>query len=322
MSIGGEVRTARVNRNLTIREVCRSVGVSVATGSRLERGVLEHIDVMLLARMCAVVGLDLSVKAYPGGEPIRDAAHLGLLRDFHALLHPSVDWATEVPLPTAGDPRAWDGFARGEDWRYGVEAETAPNDGQAMLRRLALKQRDGRVDGVLLVLRDTRQTRAFLREIEGLVGSTFPVAGPRALELLGVGADPGGSAIIVLPRRPGSRVAWIVTPGARMAPRAHNVRIMGRRRRDRLQNVHPEQRGPSARRVGRRMGRTLPGVQQARLNRLRVPRCVLRVQTLLPVHAVSPDDGIRLRTGGARRLGRGTGGARRPSARSPTPGSP
>ena len=207
MSIGGEVRTARVNRNLTIREVCRSVGVSVATGSRLERGVLEHIDVMLLARMCAVVGLDLSVKAYPGGEPIRDAAHLGLLGDFHALLHPSVDWATEVPLPAAGDPRAWDGFARGEDWRYGVEAETAPNDGQAMLRRLALKQRDGRVDGVLLVLRDTRQTRAFLREIGGLVGSTFPVAGSRALELLGVGADPGGSAIIVLPRRPGSRVA-------------------------------------------------------------------------------------------------------------------
>lgn len=199
LAIGGEIRTARVDRGLTLREVCRAIGVSVATGSRLERGVLEHVDVMLLARMCAVVGLDLSVKAFPGGQPIRDAAHLELLGDFQALLHPTVNWATEVPLPISGDQRAWDGFARGVDWRYGVEAETAPNDGQAMLRRLALKARDGEVDGVLLVLRDTRRSRAFLREIKGVTGSSFPVAGSRALELLRVGADSGGNAIIVLP---------------------------------------------------------------------------------------------------------------------------
>jgi hypothetical protein len=118
-----------------------------------------------------------------------------------------VDWASEVPLPIIGDQRAWDGFARCADWRYGVEAETAPHDGQATLRRLALKQRDGQVDGVLLVLRETRQARAFLREIEVVVGSAFPVAGARALELPGVGADPGGNAIIVLPRRSGSPLA-------------------------------------------------------------------------------------------------------------------
>lgn len=206
MSIGAEIRGARVNRNLTLQEVGQAVDVSAATASRLERGVLEHIDVMLLARMCAVVGLELSVKAYPGGEPIRDAAHLALLRDFRALLHSSVDWATEVPLPGVGDPRAWDGLARGADWRYGVEAETAPRDGQATVRRVALKLRDGAVDGVLLVLRDSRQTRAFLSEIEPVVGSTFPVAGSRALELLGVGADPGGSAIVVLARRTPPRI--------------------------------------------------------------------------------------------------------------------
>jgi len=205
--IGGEIRAARVDRSLTLREVCRAVGVSASTGSRVERGVLEHVDVMLLARMCAVVGLELSMRAYPGGEPIRDGAHLGLLGDFRALLHPSVDWATEVPLPITGDARAWDGFARSGAWRYGVEAETAPHDGQATLRRLALKQRDGQVDGVLLVLRDTRQALAFLRQVEGVIGSAFPVRGARALELLGVGADLGGNAIIVLPRRSGSPLA-------------------------------------------------------------------------------------------------------------------
>lgn len=206
-SIGDEIRSARRNRNLTLREICQAVGVSVATGSRLERGILDHVDIMLLARMCAVVGLDLSVKAYPGGEPIRDAPQLGLLGDFRALLHASVNWSTEVPLPQPGDFRAWDGLARGTGWQYGVEAETAPRDGQATLRRIALKQRDGQVDGVLLVLRDTRQVRSFLGEIEGVIGSTFPVPGSRALELLGVGADPGGSSIIVLPRRPVPRVA-------------------------------------------------------------------------------------------------------------------
>jgi len=201
-AIGGEIRGARVDRNLSLREVCHAVGVSVATGSRLERGLLDHVDVMLLARMCAVVGLDLSVKAYPGGEPIRDTAQLALLGDFRTRLHPSVGWAVEVPIPIAGDQRAWDGMVRGKDWRYGVEAETAPRDGQATLRRLTLKKRDGQVNGVLLVLRDTRQSRAFLREIEDVVGSAFPVAGSRALELLEVGADPGGSAIVVVPRQP------------------------------------------------------------------------------------------------------------------------
>lgn len=155
---------------------------------------------MLLARTCAVVGLDLSLKTYPGGQPIRDAPQLALLRAFRTLMHPSLDWAAEVPLPGSGDQRAWDGFLRGREWKYGVEAETSPNDGQATVRRLTLKVRDGGVDGVMLVLPDTLRTRTFLREIDDIVGSTFPVPGSRALELLAVGADPGGSAIIVLPR--------------------------------------------------------------------------------------------------------------------------
>jgi hypothetical protein len=162
---------------------------------------MEHVDLMLLARTCAVVGMDLSVKAFPGGEPIRDVAHLAILRELRARLHRSLDWATEVPLPVAGDQRAWDGLIRGSGWRYGVEVETAPTDGQATLRRLALKVRDGQVDGVLLVLRDTRRTRDFVRELDGVAGSAFPVAGVRALELLEAGVDPGGSSIIVLPRR-------------------------------------------------------------------------------------------------------------------------
>src|SRR3954454_15212082 len=70
VEIGGELRGARSNRGLRLGDVSDAVGTSVPTASRIERGVMEHVDVMLLARMCAVVGLDLTIRAYPGGDPI------------------------------------------------------------------------------------------------------------------------------------------------------------------------------------------------------------------------------------------------------------
>jgi hypothetical protein len=89
-------------------------------------------------------------------------------------------------------------MVRGSGWRYGIEAETHPTDAQALARRLALKVRDGGVDGVLLVVGGTRHTRAFLAAAHDLLLPSFPVPGRRALELLRAGVDPGGSAIIVL----------------------------------------------------------------------------------------------------------------------------
>jgi len=96
-----------------------------------------------------------------------------------------------------GDLRAWDAVVRGTGWRYGVEAETSPGDGQALSRRLALKARDGGVDGVLLVMPDRRRSREFLKAAESL-RPNFLVSGRRALELLSAGVDPGGSAIILV----------------------------------------------------------------------------------------------------------------------------
>lgn len=145
-----------------------------------------------------MVGLDLSVRTFPGGNPVRDPAHAALLRAFRTQLHPTLAWGTEVPLPRIGDQRAWDGFIRGRGWRYGVEAETHPTDAQALGRRLQLKHRDGDVDGIILVLPATRYVRGFLAMAGDLLAPAFPVPGRRALELLSVGVDPGGSAIVVL----------------------------------------------------------------------------------------------------------------------------
>jgi transcriptional regulator with XRE-family HTH domain len=199
--MGLETRSTRLDRGLSLAEAGKAMGRSGSWVSRAERGLSTTVTVVELARFCAVLGLDLSLRTYPGGAPVRDAAHIALLASFRAHLHASLGWAAEVPLPGAGDSRAWDGLVRGSGWRYGVEAETKPRDVQAVVRRLLLKVRDGAVDGVFLVLPDTRHVRAFLQEFTAVAGASFPVTGRRARELLRAGVDPGGNAVIVLPRR-------------------------------------------------------------------------------------------------------------------------
>ena len=198
LTLGREIRLARRSLGLSQAVVAEAIGLSGPTLSRLERGIAPAVPLITLARACEIVGLELSARAFPGGRPIRDARHGRLLGRFHGRLHSSLGWGTEVPLPGTGDPRAWDGMVSGSGWRYGTEAELNPIDGQALLRRLNLKRRDGRVDGVLLLLPDTRASRAFRREFAELLEADFPVPGIRALKLLSIGADPGGSAIIVL----------------------------------------------------------------------------------------------------------------------------
>jgi hypothetical protein len=148
--------------------------------------------------MLSVVGLELSARAFPGGSPMRDAGHAALLGRFRTVLHPSLGWGVEVPLPRPGDQRAWDGLVRGSDWRYGAEAETHPTDGQALARRLELKARDGGVDGVILILPASRHARDFLAAAGDLLAPVFPVPGRRAIELLRAGVDPGGNTIVIL----------------------------------------------------------------------------------------------------------------------------
>ena len=153
---------------------------------------------MFIARVCSVVGLDLSARAYAGPNPLREEGHTRLLGGFRALLHPVLGWASEVPLPHPGDQRRWDGMIRALDWRYGVEAEMGPHDAQALAGRIALKLRDGGVDGVILVLPESRRIRTFLAAAEPILAPHFPVPGNVALEALRRGEDPGGSSVIVI----------------------------------------------------------------------------------------------------------------------------
>jgi transcriptional regulator with XRE-family HTH domain len=201
--LGAEIREARRDRGLSVDRVAEAAHVSNAEVSRIERALSPRVPLIALARIAAVVGLDLAARLYPGAGPVRDVAHMALMTEFRATLDPALRWATEVPLPIAGDQRAWDAMISTVDWRYGVEVETAPRDAQSLARRLQLKLRDGGVDGIILVVPDTRAVKEFLGVAAMELPALFPVAGATAAKQLRAGLDPGGNAVIVVRR--GSR---------------------------------------------------------------------------------------------------------------------
>jgi transcriptional regulator with XRE-family HTH domain len=200
-----EFRAARLNAGLRQRDVSAAVGLSRPQYGRIERGRSPEVSMLTISKIAAVLGLDPSLRFFPAADPIRDAAHLALLERFRSRLHPSLSWQTEVPFPRPGDPRAWDGVVHGFSSPAGhdrvsgaVEAETRPVDVQAVDRKLALKERDGGADWLILLLADTRHNRELLVGPGGSLRARFSLDGRRAMELLAAGVDPGANAIILL----------------------------------------------------------------------------------------------------------------------------
>jgi hypothetical protein len=168
---------------------------------RFEHGELDRVSLGDVGAWCAVVGLDLSIRTYPAGDPIRDRAQLALLERLRARLHPSLRWRTEVPLPIEGDLRAWDAEIRGRDprpWRTRVEAETRIADSQALERKLALRLRDDPDGHVILLVADTRANRRALAILSSSLRDIFPLDTRHILAALGAGREPPGSGIAIM----------------------------------------------------------------------------------------------------------------------------
>jgi hypothetical protein len=150
-----------------------------------------------LAAIGAVIGRDVRMQAYLGGDAIRDAGQQRLIARLRPHLHTSIAIRLEVALPMDGDRRAWDSMLMTPTWRRPVEAETVIDDVQALERRLRLKVRDGGVDGVILVIANTRRNRRGLAAAPTAFGD-FDRNARRVLAHLRAGRDPGGSSILFL----------------------------------------------------------------------------------------------------------------------------
>jgi len=213
-SLGDEIHDARMSHGMSQARLAALAGVSQAVVSRIERRAQTQASVNDLARLLAVVGLELSARAYPAGTPIVDAAQRKLLDRLRDRTHPSLKWRFELPLPIAGDQRAWDAVieAPGQG-RVAVEAETKLRNLQALQRRVALKLRDDPTIGaVILLVAGTRANREVMRAEGDALVTDFPLSGRAILESLGDGRLPAASGIVVLEPKSRTRSGPGATP--------------------------------------------------------------------------------------------------------------
>jgi hypothetical protein len=169
----------------------------VDTIIRLEASDAATMTVDLVARVAAVVGLQLAASLYPDGDPVRDTAHLALLARLRARIHQALRWYAEVAIPIAGDQRSGDATIVGAGWDALVEAETRLGDLQLLERRAAAKRRDLGADRLILLIAATRHNREVIR-LHPELRERFPIDTRTCLKRLAAGEDPGGDCLVVL----------------------------------------------------------------------------------------------------------------------------
>jgi len=199
IEIGREAMNARLGAGLSQASVARAARTSRSSVSRIEKGGrAPRVSVERVSTVLAAVGLDLALRAYPAGPPIRDAAHIRLLARFRQRIGPAWRWRPEVPIGAPGDPRAWDGVLVRDARVVAVEAETRLRDVQALLRRVAAKRRDGAADRLVLVVADTRTNREVVRVARPEFVAAFPADARTAWSALAAGLPPPGDSLILV----------------------------------------------------------------------------------------------------------------------------
>jgi hypothetical protein len=165
----------------------------------LESGQVDP-GLIALSRLAALLGLELSVGLHPVGDPVRDRGQLAIGRRFEALLSSTWQVTNETLLPKPGDTRAWDKLLRlrGDDYRVGVDLETRIHDIQALTRRTRLRDRDGGVDAILIVLSDSSTNRRLVGDLRAALGAEYGTIPRATLSALRAGRRLPGSGLILV----------------------------------------------------------------------------------------------------------------------------
>ena len=198
--VGEEFRERRQSLGTSQDHVAGACRLSRSRYCRIEAGKVETLTILELNRIATVLGLDASVRLYPGGMPVRDRAQAERLHSLLKHVAAPITFATEVPLPSTldrRDQRAWDAVLSGHGERTAIELEMRLRDIQAAERRIALKRRDDATEHFLLAIGDTRANRHVLDEFPGSFGGLARLRKADVLKTLAAGRHPPDGLILV-----------------------------------------------------------------------------------------------------------------------------
>jgi transcriptional regulator with XRE-family HTH domain len=199
-TIGWEFDVTRRGLGLSQEAVAGAARISRSRYSRIENGKARTLQVIEVARLATMLGLDPSFRLFPSGPPLRDAGHVRRLHAFVALAAPPLTSKTEVPLPPKAERtelRAWDGMLFGRGERTALELEMRLYDAQAVERRVALKRRDDPTEHILLLIADTRTNRHVLAAFPALFVDLPRLRLPAVRAALQAGRHPGTGMVLV-----------------------------------------------------------------------------------------------------------------------------
>ena len=199
LTLGDEIRLNRTMAGLSLATVSAGAGASPSQVSRIERGLIRHMDLETLARVMASVGLDLVMAGYPGRPALRDRGQVALEQRFLGRIGQSWRHRLEVPVTDdIRDARAWDMVLSRDGLQIGCECETRLIDLQAQVRRHQAKLAAGRVQRLIVVVADTHLNRSALAGTGSLLRADLPLGTRAVLAALAAGRDPGANGVVVL----------------------------------------------------------------------------------------------------------------------------
>ena len=198
LEIGDQLRTGRHVLGLTQTHVAGSLRISQSEVSRRERGRSTSLAGRELTRHAAAVGLRLSIKLWPVGGGVRDAAQARYIAAFVARVGRSWKVILEAPIPIAGDLRAVDVVLKSSSLLIAVEVITRLADVQAQIRAARLKARDIGAGRLILVVAGTHANRAALGTVRASLVESFDTDTRRILGELAAGRDPGRDGVVIL----------------------------------------------------------------------------------------------------------------------------
>lgn len=186
--LGIEARIARVGEGMSQSAIAARAGVSQKSVGRVESGD-PRLSVMIVGSVFSALGMDLSMRAYPGaGVRLRDSGQIALTESIRADTHRAWRISLETPV---GDQtgQAADMLLLARSFGIHVEIESRLVDLQAQLRkgklkRDALERKLGVRLAFVLGLGESQRNRIAVASVAGVVRAALPAPSREVLTAL------------------------------------------------------------------------------------------------------------------------------------------